>query len=365
MNRHDEGLVMLTNTKLCVLVMGVGGNIGQGILKSLSISGIAHRVIGACVSPLACGLYFTDSSYVSPYHNEPNFLEWLIEVCRKEKVDVILTGVEPVLWFLAQHQDQIKKATGALCITSDPATLLIANDKFLTCQWLQENGFNYPHYALSSDDVAVGQLVQTCHFPLIGKPRYGRGGAGIIKIHDQTSLQLAMAQKDYLIQEYIGNPDAEYTVGCFSNRDGKVCGSISMKRELLEGTTLRAIVGNFPEINAEAVRIVAALKANGPCNVQLRMSSSGLPVCFEINMRFSGTTPIRAHFGFNEVKAALEHFVLDEEEIQLPFVTSGIALRYWNEAYIETAAHALLETTGKLANPQQYHLSIENYGRDV
>lgn len=349
------------NKKICVLALGVGGNVGQGILKALSISDIPHRVVGACISSLACGLYITDRSYVSPYFNDPNFFDWLVDICRSEQVDVILTGVEPILSFLAQHADQIKEKTGALCIVSNPETLLIAHDKLLTCQWLEKHGFNYPRYALSTAQDAVSNLVKTCGFPLIGKPRFGRGGSGIIKIENLSTLQFVEQQKDYLIQELIGTPDSEYTVGCFSNQDGQVCGSIVMKRELLEGTTYRAIVCDFPEIKEEAVRIVNALKPMGPCNLQFRVSSNGIPICFEINMRFSGTTPLRARFGFNEVKATLEHF-LQGKEIQLPHVTQGIALRYWNEVYIDTNAHNELHSTGKLCDPKQFDLLVETFG---
>jgi carbamoyl-phosphate synthase large subunit len=68
----------------------------------------------------------------------------------------------------------------------------------------------------------------------------------------------------------------------------------------------------------------------------------GRPTCFELNVRFSGTTPIRAHLGFNEVDAALRHFVLGEPVPELPRVESGTALRFWDEVYVDDAAIAEL-----------------------
>jgi carbamoyl-phosphate synthase large subunit len=125
----------------------------------------------------------------------------------------------------------------------------------------------------------------------------------------------------------------EYTAGCFSSSAGEVQGSIVMRRSLAAGTTVEAELGDFPEPRAEAVRIAEQLRPLGPCNVQLR-EHQGRPVCFEINVRFSGTTPIRAHYGFNEVEAALRQFVLGETAA-LPAITSGRAVRYWNEVYID------------------------------
>lgn len=344
-----------------ILVLGVGGNAAQGILKALNLTDIPHRVIGACVSPLAYGLYTTERSYISPYYNDPIFLDWLIDLCKMESIDVILTGVEPVLMVLAQNRDTIKEKGGAICIVSSVAALSIAQDKLRTSEWFSENHFPFPRYALASDAVAVKKLVNQCGLSLIGKPRYGRGGAGIFLIKDEPTLQYVLNQKDYLLQEYIGAPDMELTVGTFCDQNGFIQGSIVMKRELLDGTTYRAIVGDFPEVRIAAERIVTQLKPLGPCNLQFRIRADGTPVCFEINMRFSGTTPLRARFGFNEVKAALAHFIL-RQPIHLPKITQGIALRYWNEIYIHTEAYQSLLSQGKLTHPNHYGVLVENYG---
>jgi len=40
------------DNKLVVLVLGVGGNVSQGILKALEISRLPCRVVGACMSLL-------------------------------------------------------------------------------------------------------------------------------------------------------------------------------------------------------------------------------------------------------------------------------------------------------------------------
>jgi len=88
----------------------------------------------------------------------------------------------------------------------------------------------------------------------------------------------------------------------------------------------------------------------------------GRAVCFEINVRFSGTTPVRARFGFNDVEAALRHYVLAEAAVDLPLITNGIALRYWNEAYVSTEAKTQFDQFGKLNQPKRYKPVIEDYG---
>jgi len=88
-----------------VLVLGVGGNVSQGILKALALSALKCRVVAACITPEAFGLHTVDRAYVSPLANDPLFLNWLSEVCRKEKIDAVLSGVEPILYVLSLFRE--------------------------------------------------------------------------------------------------------------------------------------------------------------------------------------------------------------------------------------------------------------------
>jgi carbamoyl-phosphate synthase large subunit len=346
---------------LNILVLGVGGNVSQAILKALRLASIPCRVIGGCVSPLSMGLYTVDHGYVSPAANDPAFLDWLVRTCKVEHVDAVLSGVEPVLEVLATHAEELRALTGAVALVSRPEVLAIGADKITTCQWLRDQGRNYPNFADASDRAAVEALASNCGYPLVAKPRRGKGSYGVVLLQNQRDLDCSIGRADYVIQEYLGDEASEFTVGCFSGRDGQVRGTIAMSRELLHGTTYRAEVGEFPEQREEAIRIVEALKPLGPSNVQMRVHK-GRPICFEINVRFSGTAALRARFGFNDVEATLRHYVMGEESTELPVITAGIAVRYWNELYIDPAAKSALEKCRVLHNPHNYHSYVEDYG---
>lgn len=346
---------------LNVLVIAVGGNVSQGILKALRRSSVPCRVIGTDISPLQFGLFTVDRAYIGPWAHEAGFLEWLYGLCRAESVDVILTGAEPVLRALCAHKESIESETGALCLISSREVWSISDDKLLTCRWLRDNGYNYPRFADMSDIGDVQNLVAELGYPLLAKPRMGGAAQGVLEVRDEFDLAYVRRKSHYLLQEFLPDSQAEYTVGCFSDSSGSIAGSITMWRELVAGTTYRAVVGEFPEVRAEAEKICAVLRPMGPCNVQLRVTERG-PVCFEINARFSGTTPLRAFFGFNEVDAALRHFVLGERVVRLPRVTSGVALRYWNELYANLEAVDLLERGRVLTAPSQTPSRIEDYG---
>src|SRR5260221_893188 len=149
----------LSREPIHVLVLGVGGNVSQGILKALAASKLPCRVIGACISSLSFGLYTVDKSYVSPAASDPTFLDWLIGVCRADHIHVILSGVEPILAVLAREAERIRTETEAICIVSSPECLAIGDDKLLTCQWLRDSGFAFPRYAAAQDSDGVEALV--------------------------------------------------------------------------------------------------------------------------------------------------------------------------------------------------------------
>jgi len=346
---------------LTVLVLGAGGNVSQGILKALAFSKLSCRIVAACVSEIALGLYTADRAYVSPYAEDSDFFPWLKHICRVEGVDAVLSGVEPVLMVLAKRKQELREETGAVSIVSDIDKYSIGADKLATCQWLEKNGFRFPQYSASEDEKSLTGLASDCGYPLIAKSRFGKGSQEMIKLNNQKDLELVSSLGGYVIQEYIGNSDSEYTAGCYCDEDGKVRGVIVMRRKLTYGTTTWAELGEFPKIREEVTGITRILRPRGPCNIQLRLTERG-PVCFEINVRFSGTTPIRARLGFNEVEAALLHFVLGVPAEDFPVIRSGMVMRYWNEMYLSPHAFATLRETGRLNEPRRFGLLVEDWG---
>ena len=83
------------------------------------------------------------------------------------------------------------------------------------------------------------------------------------------------------------------------------------------------------------MRICAAFQPDGPFNIQLRLDRDGTPVPFEFNVRFSGTTPIRSHFGFRDVEAMLYESILERDISSCFHIHGGVAYRYIEELYLD------------------------------
>lgn len=349
--------------KLTILLLGVGGNVSQGILKAIRGYDFAKKnveihVIGACISPESVGLYMCDQACISPYANDPGFLDWVITLCNKQKVDLILTGVEENIIALQRGIRELKTRTKAIFVASPLEMLEIGQNKYLTCEWLKDNGCRYPQFCRLDDWDAVKELVQRVGFPLVAKPCHGKGSGGVHFLTDMDALKALGTSEDYVLQECVGTAADEYTVGCYCDKNGQLVESIVMHRRLGHGSTMAAEVVEDAEIRKEAEKICKAFHPEGPLNIQMRKDKDGRAVCFELNVRFSGTTPIRAHFGYQDVAALIKEYCLDEDIKECFRVQKGVVYRYTNEFYMQKNPEKQFVTGNELLDMKDFGVEL-------
>ena len=110
-----------------------------------------------------------------------------------------------------------------------------------------------------------------------------------------------------------------------------------MRRTLRDGNTYSAFVENYPELNATVRGLSKALQAYGPANFQFRLTAEAEVKVFEINARFSGTTPLRAHAGFNEIEMVIDH-LLEGKPLEQPTIKPLVILRHMSETVLTPEA---------------------------
>lgn len=312
-----------------VLILGISGNVSQSIYRALKLSEFDSYVIGACVNKDSAGSFFCNEFIESPYANDKNFIPWFIEICNKHKIDFVLSGVEEVIIELSNNIELIKSETKAIFISSSYQSLVTGQNKLLTNKWLLMNDLPHPKFALDNMD-NIKMLIKDVGFPIIAKPYFGKGSRGIFLIKNIQELIDFSNYDDYIFQEYIGDEQREYTVGCYVTRSNHIIKPIIFKRELLYGTTIKAEVVENSKIEKLAIEICERFKPVGPLNIQLRLDNNNNPVPFEFNVRFSGTTSIRAKLGFNDVEAMINEYLFCKNIESLNF-KKGKAYRYFDE----------------------------------
>jgi carbamoyl-phosphate synthase large subunit len=322
-----------------IIITGVGGGVGQSVIKSLYGSG--YRLVGVDEFPLAAGLYAVDKAYVIPPPDKPEFADRLLEIAKKEDCALLFPGLDTELPVLARSAE-LFLGRGVRVVVSDPAVVDLADDKLATAQFLERNGFPAPKTRLLNepnfDDVPL---------PAVLKPR--KGGArshGVVVATSRAELRAHRSTLDagnYVAQEQIVGD--EYTCGTV-NLDGRCFGAILMRRTLRNGDTYKAFVDRNPRLTAFVVSVAEALKPFGACNFQFRVRD-GTPFIFEFNARCSGTTHSRTLAGFNEPLMIADHLLRGREPAYA--IREITLLRYWNELVVDNGQIELLRSEGTVA----------------
>jgi len=336
-----RGSAEMPQTGVCsVLVTGMGGIVGQGILKALANT--PYRVVGVDASELAAGLYAVPRGYIVPRSKDPSYVDRLIQICVSENVRYLFLGLDMELPIISRAASRFKKA-GVIPIVSSPSVVDLADDKLETVRFLQSQGLPAPRTSDLSN-----RYFREFGFPLVLKPR--KGGSRSLGLHIVANEEEFLAVRprvdptNTVVQEYIDGD--EYTVGTV-NFDGKCYGVMVMRRTLRDGDTHKAFVVRDPVIEAHIRKVAEFLQPFGPCNFQLRVRD-GVPYIFEINTRCSGGTCIRALAGFNEplmILNYLEHGMIPTFDIRPVSV-----FRYWTEIVVDSPRVSELARTGVVEN---------------
>ena len=300
--------------KKCILVTGIGGNVGQGILRIIKSCYDDIRVIGTNITDLSAGNHLVDVFYKVPYSYEDNYIERIKHIVVNEKVDLIIPSTDFEVYYLTMSQNDID----CKIASSDFESTQIYIDKYLTYQNHRKFGIPIAESCLPSEF--------NCQFePAIAKPRKGRGSRGLIK---HITSAKGLSDDEYLIQKlYLG---IEITTAVYvSFITNKLIGIINMERTLENGaTTYCKVVGSFNnELNQIVQDMLKVFNLRGSFNIQSIVTSDSEIHPFEINCRISGTNSIRHHFGFKDVKYTIDELLYNKMPETIS-ISEGIAYRY-------------------------------------
>jgi carbamoyl-phosphate synthase large subunit len=321
---------------ICVLVTGVGpGSTGEQVVKALRAGTRTYLVAAANVDVARTRVVAADERLTLPPAGDPGYLEALAAAADRVGARFLVPGSDPELLRIASGRDRLAALTSAVPLVNGAAAVAICLDKGATAAALARAGVRTPRTVdCESVEGLLRRLLQAgIEYPVILKPRRGGGSADVFVAQDEEELRFHAARmlaggRSGVAQEYVGDPESEFTTGVLHLPDGRLAGSIALRRELrsllstrlrVENRTGRRELGrelavssgfsqgevdDFPEVRAQAERAAAALGSTGPMNVQGRLVRGELWV-FEVNPRFSGTEAMRAMAGWNGPEALI------------------------------------------------------------
>jgi len=319
----------------------------MGVIRAAQHASANWHLIGADPDPTrAPGSYICDSTAQIPMANQDTYIDQLMEVLKARRAVMLIPTTDAELPIIAANREFIEQS-GARVLISSPEVVSIADDKQHTSDFLRNHDFPFPETYPGNKENEVRELYGR-KGALVKKPRSGgRRSVGVTVIRTEADLDEALNDftGKYVFQEELPSSDGlEFTAGCLIDRSGSCRTVCILSRELRDGNTYKAYSGTPKEFDeyVPAIRAIADALGNlgafGPINLQFRLVDNR-PVVFEINARFSGTTPIRAFLGHNEVDLMIKHVISSSP---LPARFSSVLVphkavhRVWSDIMIDT-----------------------------
>jgi len=293
-----------------ILVTGIGGVVGQGVLRNLRAMDIGVQIIGTNTQQISAGNYLCDHVFKVPFAYEENYISKINDLALQHRVGLIIPSTDYESYYLSLNQRYLPCKVAA----SPPEVTAFCLDKYLNYSEFAKSGLPFATSILPSS--YKGEFSRT-----IVKPREGRGSRNIM-VDPPSPTNFG---DDYVVQEYLDG--SELTTAFYVLQTGKLHGFITMERELEQGNTSRCeVVFKHDVVIGEMInKIIAHYPFRGSCNIQSRVTENGI-IPFEINCRISGTNSVRSQLGFNDVAYTVQELFLCQPP-DAPQVRKGSALR--------------------------------------
>ena len=305
-----------------VLVTGIGGNVGQGIIRNIRATNYNIKVVGTNVDSFSAGNHLCDVFYKVPYAVSDDYIETIQAIVDKELIDLILPSTDYEVFFLSKHLDKINCDIVVSALES--ASNFI--DKYMTYLHLSKNKIPFANSVLPSE-------YKNEFKNFILKPRKGGGSRGL---HINPKYYKSFTDEEYMIQEL--HSGVEITTAFYVNKENILHGFITFERVLENGTTTHCkVINTYNEkLKLMLEALISVSEINGSANLQAIVTENGEIIPFEINCRISGTNSIRSNFGFKDVQYTLEEWLYNKKPSQ-PVLKTGIATRVLMDVIYEYA----------------------------
>lgn len=315
-----------------VLILSVGtrNKIIQYFKKELSGKG---AVVATDMSPLAPALYEADKYYIVPQMTDRNYLNKLLDICKKEKIDGVLSLIDPELAFLAKHQEEFK-AVGTQVIGSSEELCELAMDKFQMFQWLCSHGYPCARSYINKEEFYKDLDNKVLQFPVIIKPIKGSASISVSKVYDKEMVEVLFARnQDLMIQEFLDGQEigadvyidmcSGNTVSIFTKRKIKMRAGETDKAVSFKDKRLFEFIGHFVE----------DVGFRGQIDIDI-FEIGGEYYISEVNPRFGGGYPHAYGSGCDHVKLIAENLLGHVNTCNVGDYKEGIYMMKYNEIAI-------------------------------
>lgn len=287
-------------------------------------------IIGADINEeyLIPTIGYLNAFYKVPPTKAPGYYEAIIDICKKEKADVILPSFdEDQKLFNPDNPDL--QALGIKSLGTTQKSLSVYADKVRTYEFMNSHNLPLPR---------LFQMAEVCEDKAYFiKPKNGCASIGTRKICGHELLNFK-EYSNFLIQEVCSEP--EFTLECFYYHNRL----FSVARERIAakaGVCVKARVFKNEKLHAIAERFVSVLETPLYFNLQFMNNADGCPVITDVNLRLAGGMSLSYAAGWDEVSALADILLEKDDEEVFSHISAAIPEQFVVRAYTDIVTKKL------------------------
>lgn len=293
----------IANTKIRVLVTGVGGPAGINAVRLFN----KHpqcEVVGADIDPLSAGRHFLRQFLISPrVVDKEGYRAWLLETIEKERIDICLPTVHEELVVV----DEFRSKLPCYLVLSSHESIVVGDSKLACYAWMEKM---MPEAVVPFTNLVDWTPDWSSAPEQFVKPVQGRGGRGcrVLSINEIADLQKNEKNPETLLVMAL-LPGTEWTVDAYRAKDGTMVYVVPRTRVgLAGGISIKGKTDRNQALIDLTTEMCEKLHVEGPVCVQWKADSAGVPKIVEINPRLSGGLPISVAGGIDPVQAIIAEY---------------------------------------------------------
>lgn len=308
------------------------------LIKDFRLSMKENSVIIATdISPYAPALYFADKQYIVPKIDNPVYIDTILDICQKERVNVVTTFIDPEIMLLAENRKRFSES-GIEVLAPYTETAKLCFDKYEMFKYLREKGIRTAMTWGTFDEVKAALDAGEVAFPVFVKPRTGSGSVGARKVMDIETLHAAFEQDPGLIAQELMTGDscfdldADVYVDTISHKPV----AIFTKRKISTtiGGANKTISFKDQKLFDFAQEALSQFKFNGPIDADF-FYKNGEYYLSEVNPRFGGAYLHAYGAGVDFIKMIDKNLRGEENEVQIGNYEEGVVMMMYDSVVIK------------------------------
>lgn len=313
-----------------ILAAGTRNKVVQYFRKTFEGIG---TVVATDASELGPAIYEADKYYIVPSITEPGYIDKILDICKKEHINGVLSLIDPELSLLAANEERFKEI-GITVIGSPYELCEMALDKMQMYQWLSSHGYNCARSWVTKEDFYKAVKNGEATYPVFVKPYRGSASINISKVYDKKTLDLLFEHSDGLmIQEFLDGQEigADVYIDMIS---GEVVSIFTKKKlKMRAGETDKAVSFKDPALFALIEKFVLEAGFRGQIDIDI-FDVNGKYYISEVNPRFGGGYPHAYECGCDHMKLILNNLQGKVNRKNIGAYEEGIYMMKYNEVEI-------------------------------